>query len=65
MALESSALEQLIVTKLNAAGFKTDGKHAHAKVMANAIAEAVVEHITGNAEVPVTGGSSAGTYKVT
>ncbi|MCJ0814909.1 hypothetical protein [Vibrio vulnificus] len=65
MAMDSGALEGLIVEKLQAAGFKTSGQHAQVKVIAKAIAEAVVEHITSSAEVPVTGGSSAGTYKVT
>lgn len=65
MALNAGSLEALITSKLQAAGFKTTGEHAMANVMAKAIAEAVVEHITGVAEVPVQGGSSAGTYKVT
>jgi len=65
MALNASSLEGLIISKLQAAGFKTTGEHAKANVMVKAIAEAVVEHITGVAEVPVQGGSSAGTYKVT
>ncbi|EMC2457142.1 hypothetical protein VB891_002267 [Vibrio cholerae] len=64
MALNAQTLENLITSKLQAAGFKTSGQHAQSAKMAKAIAEAVVEHITGAAEVPVTGGSSAGTYKV-
>lgn len=65
MALDSSALEGLITQKLESAGFKTSGEHAHVSVIAKAVAEAVVEHVTSSAEVPVSGGSSAGTYKVT
>lgn len=64
MALNSSALKGLIVSKLNAAGITTSGEHAKAQLMAEAIAEAVVEHVTANAQVIVAGGSSAGTYKV-
>ena len=65
MALDSSSLEGLITSKLKAAGFNVSGEHSKANVMAKAIAEAVVEHITANAEVPVPGGSSKGIYKVT
>lgn len=64
MALNTSSLEGLITAKLEAAGFNVTGKHSQATVMAKAIAESVVEHITANAEVSVTGGSSSGTYKV-
>lgn len=64
MALSSGALEGLIIQKLQAAGFKTSGEHAQVGVIAKAIAEAVVEHVTSAAEVPVTGGSSAGSYQV-
>ncbi len=65
MALNASALGHLIDAKLQAAGFKTVGQHAHVVTMSKAIAEAVVEHITAEAEVSVTSGSSSGTYKVT
>jgi hypothetical protein len=65
MALSKSALEGLIISKLQAAGFNTTGKHSQAQIMAKAVAEAVVEHIQAQAEVPVTKGSSAGAYKVT
>lgn len=64
MALASAALEGLIVSKLAAAGFDVSNEHAQIKVLANAIAEAVVEHITAAADVAVTSGSSAGSYKV-
>lgn len=64
MALDAQTLEILITSKLQAAGFKTSGQHAQSAEMAKAIAGAVVEHITAAAEVTVTGGSSAGTYKV-
>ncbi len=42
-----------------------DGEHAQASKFAIAVANAVVDEITQNAKVPVTGGSSAGTYNVT
>jgi phage replication-related protein YjqB (UPF0714/DUF867 family) len=64
MAMDANKLEDLIINKLEDAGFKTSGKHAYAKVMVNAVAEAVVEHISNQAEVSVTSGSSAGIYKV-
>jgi len=63
MALSASGLQTLIETKLTTAGF--DLNNGRADDMASAIAEAVVEHITANAQVVVAGGSSAGTYSVT
>lgn len=64
MALNSATLKTELVTKLKAQGFKTDNEHAKTADMAQAIAEAVVEHILANAEVKVTSGSSAGDYGV-
>lgn len=63
MALDASALQGAIESKLTAAGF--DLSKGEADVMAQAVAEAVVEHITGSAQVVVDSGSSAGTYPVT
>ncbi len=65
MALSASAIEGLIISNLKAAGFNTTGKHSRSAVMAKAIADAVVTHITASAQVSVPGGSSAGNYKVT
>lgn len=65
MALSSQELEKRIISKLKAAGFTTEGEHAHVGIIAKAVAESVVEHITSSAEVPVTSGSSSGTYQVT
>ena len=65
MAMNAGTLESLIVSKLETAGFKTSGEHAFVSVMAKAVAEAVVEHVTADALVGVTGGSSKGSYKVT
>ncbi|EAP92911.1 hypothetical protein [Vibrio splendidus] len=64
MAISKSSLKQKIETELKAKGFVLDGEFAMAGMMAEAIANAVVDEITQNADVKVTGGSSAGTYKV-
>lgn len=65
MALSKSALKGRIVSEMEAIGATSSGPHSWVERMAEAIASAVVEEIQKNAEVPVTGGSSAGTYKVT
>ena len=65
MALSADTLQALIVTELNAAGFVTEGEYARGEQLAAALARAIVTHITTAAEVPVSGGSSAGTYQVT
>ena len=64
MAISKDSLKQKIETELKAKGFVLEGEFAMAGMMAEAIANAVVDEITKNAEVQVTGGSSAGTYKV-
>ncbi|MEZ8382160.1 hypothetical protein AB4166_02680 [Vibrio splendidus] len=64
MALSKTSLKQKLETELKAQGFVLDGEFAMAGMMAEAIANAVVDEITQNAQVEVTGGSSAGTYKV-
>ncbi|MBK1690982.1 hypothetical protein [Ectothiorhodospira mobilis] len=64
MALSASTLEGLILQELEANGIVTTGQYARTQELAEAIATAVVEHIQAAAEVPVTGGSSAGTYPV-
>ena len=64
MAMSSSALEGLIVSKLKEAGFNVDGEHSKNTVMAKAVAEAVVEHIQANAKAVVIGGSSAGSHSI-
>ncbi|KEK29145.1 hypothetical protein [Shewanella xiamenensis] len=64
MALSNGSLESKIINELQAQGFTTDGTHAFAGKMAAAIAKAVIDEITANADVVVTAGSSAGTYKV-
>lgn len=62
MALDSATLQSAIEAELKAGGFNLEV--GAASVMAAAVAKAVVDHITTDAEVPVTSGSSAGTYKV-
>lgn len=64
MALSDSSLKGRIISELQAKGFVTEGEHAFVGKMAEAIAAAVVAEITSNAQVQVTGGSSAGSYKV-
>lgn len=63
MALSSGSLQGLIDSKLESAGLDFNDKSS-LKILTQAIAEAVVEHITASAQVAVTGGSSSGTYKV-
>ncbi|NOI88528.1 hypothetical protein [Vibrio sp. 99K-1] len=64
MAISKGSLKQKIETELKARGFVLDGEFAMAGMMAEAIANAVVDEITQNAEVKVTGGSSAGNYNI-
>lgn len=64
MALSSGSLQSKIISELQAQGFITEGDHAFVGKMAAAIAKAVIDEITANADVIVTAGSSAGTYKV-
>lgn len=64
MALSAGSLESKIINELQARGFVTAGQHAMAGQMAAAIAKAVIDEITANAQVNVTSGSSSGTYKV-
>ena len=64
MALSKSALKSKIEAEMVKGGIVIVGEHAQASVLAQAIANAVVDEITANAEVGVTGGSSAGKYKV-
>jgi hypothetical protein len=64
MALSDSVLKELIVTEMESKGFVTSGEHARSEQLAEAIAKAVVSHITSSADVAVTAGSSAGSYKV-
>lgn len=51
MALQSIGLSTLIQNKLQAAGFAVGNNHSQLTNLADAIAEAVVEHIQANAVV--------------
>ena len=64
MALSKSQLKGRIVSEMQAQGATASGEHSWVNRMAEAIANAVVDEVQANADVPVTGGSSAGTYKV-
>lgn len=64
MALSKSALKSRIVSEMQSQGATATGEHSWLNRMAEAIANAVVDEVTSNAEVPVTGGSSSGVYKV-
>lgn len=64
MAISKASLKQKLETELKVQGFVLDGEFAMAGKMAEAIANAVVDEINQNAQVPVTGGSSAGSYQV-
>jgi len=64
MPLSKSSLKQKLETELKAQGFELGGEFAMAGKFAEAIANAVVDEITQNAQVPVTSGSSAGSYNV-
>lgn len=64
MALSKSALKSRIISEMQAQGATAAGEHSWVNRMAEAIANAVVDEVQSNAEVPVTGGSSAGNYKV-
>lgn len=64
MALSKTSLKTKIETELKAQGIVIDGEHAQASKFAIAIANAVVDEINQNAQVVVTSGSSAGSYKV-
>ncbi|MGF1879695.1 hypothetical protein [Vibrio splendidus] len=59
MAISKASLKQKIETELKAKGFVLDGE-----MMAEAIANAVVDEINQNAKVIVESGSSAGSYSV-
>ncbi|MFA0222077.1 hypothetical protein AB4476_21920 [Vibrio splendidus] len=64
MALSKTSLKQKLETELKAQGFVLDGEFAMAGMMAEAIANAVVDEITQNAQANITSGSSSGSYKI-
>ena len=64
MALSKSGLKSKIEAEMVKGGIVIAGEHAQASVLAQAIANAVVDEITANALVDVQGGSSSGQYKI-
>lgn len=64
MALNKDQLKTRIVAEMSAQGATNKGPHSWVEKMATAISNAVVDEIQANAQVPVTSGSSAGTYQV-
>lgn len=64
MALSKGQLKSRIITEMKNQGATSTGQYSWVERMAEAISNAVVDEIQSNAQVPVTGGSSAGTYKV-
>lgn len=64
MALSKSSLKGRIITEFEAQGATATGQYSWVEKMAEAIANAVVDEVQQNAQVPVTSGSSAGTYQV-
>lgn len=62
MALNANTLKGLIKSKVDAINDDNGGISNDAVLQA--LADAIVEHIKASADVIVTGGSSAGTYKV-
>lgn len=64
MALSKAQLKNRIISEMKAQGATATGEHSWVNRMAEAIANAVVDEVQSNAEVPVSGGSSAGNYKV-
>ena len=63
MPLSNPILKQLIITEMEALGLGSDNPSQHEK-LAEAIAKAVVQHITSAAQVNIPSGSSAGVYGV-
>lgn len=64
MALDAELLAKDIEDAMSAKGFSPLADKAAGHEWWLAFAEGIVNHITQNAEVPVSGGSSAGTYQV-
>lgn len=62
--MDKGSLKTRIVSEMQALGATPEGPHSWVERFADAISSAVVDEIQSNAEVPVLGGSSAGTYKV-
>lgn len=64
MALSTTSLKSKMIANLKAQGFKVDESHCMMNQMADAIAVAIIEEITTNAQAQVVGGSSSGPHKI-
>ena len=64
MSMSKEQLKQGIITELEVFGATANGDYSWVDKFAEAIANAVVDHITTNAEVVIDVGSSSGTYPV-
>lgn len=67
MALDEVALAQEIMDEMENLGLapRNPLNSGKSELIWEALAKAIVDHIKTNAEVPIPGGSSAGTYQVT
>ena len=64
MALSKSSLKSRIVQEMEAMGATASGEHSWVEKLAEALANAVVDEVQQNAQVTLSGGSSAGSYPV-
>ncbi|GEK12567.1 hypothetical protein GNP80_15005 [Aliivibrio fischeri] len=64
MPISNSSLKTKLIKEMNGKGMVTEGEFAKAADLAEAIANAVVDEITSNAQVVIDKGSSAGSYSV-
>ncbi len=65
MALNAATLAGLIQTKVDALADSYRNGEKDNNDALEAIAEAIIEHITSDGQVIITSGSSAGTYGIT
>ncbi|TVZ39381.1 hypothetical protein P886_3785 [Alteromonadaceae bacterium 2753L.S.0a.02] len=64
MAMNASALAEEMVTQLQSKGFVTTNEFAKTQEMCEALATAIVNHITSNAET-TPGGATTHTHQIT
>lgn len=64
MAMNEGTLKNLMISKLQSAGFDTNNNHSKTAEFCAAIAAAVVEHIQASAKAVVASGSSAGQHPI-
>ncbi len=62
MALSKAGLKVLIIAEMEGQGITTAGPFAYAGKLAEAIANAVVDHMTASAEVETTSGAPDGEH---